>query len=78
VGSAEYNVEVGTPIRLLPFGDVPATTANVANGTYSALRNLNLVTSKPPEGLIKTIIAYTQSPAVDDLIREQFFVPIAR
>jgi hypothetical protein len=28
--------------------------------------------------LIKTIIAYTQSPAVDDLIREQFFVPIAR
>jgi phosphate transport system substrate-binding protein len=78
VGSAEYNVEVGTPIRLLPFGDVPATTANVANGTYSALRNLNLVTSKAPEGLVKAIIAYAQSPAVDDLIREQFFVPIAR
>ena len=78
VGTAEYNVEAGTPIRLLSLGDVPATTVNVANGTYSALRNLNLVTKSPPEGLIKAVIDFARSPEVDDLIREQYFVPVAR
>jgi phosphate transport system substrate-binding protein len=78
VGTAEYNVEAGTPIRLLSLGDVPATTVNVANGTYSALRDLNLVTKNPPEGLIKAVIDFAQSPEVDDLIREQYFVPVAR
>jgi phosphate transport system substrate-binding protein len=78
VGSAEYHVDAGTPIRLLPFGDVPATTANLANGTYSAIRDLNLVTRGQPGGLTKAVIDFARSAQADDLIREQYFVPVAR
>lgn len=78
IGTAEFQAENKVPIRLLPIGTVAPTSANVANGTYHALRDLNLVTNKEPEGAAKALIAFAQSSAVDDLIKEQFFVPPAR
>lgn len=55
-----------------------ATTENVANGTYAAARPLNLVTAKPPEGAVARFLAYARSPAIDDLIHDQYFIPAAR
>ena len=78
VGAAEFAADNGTPLKLLPLGSTAPKTENVANGTYDALRTLNLVTSKPPEGLQKVFIDYAQSSAIDDLIKDQFFVPLIR
>lgn len=78
IGSAEFQAGNKVPIKLLPIGTAAPTSANVANGTYRALRDLNLVTLKEPEGLVKALLDYARSPAVDDLIKEQFFVPPAR
>jgi phosphate transport system substrate-binding protein len=76
IGSAEFHVQNGTPLKLLTLGSIAPTTENVANGTYEASRPLNLVTNKPPTGLSKAFLDYACSAAVDDLIREQYFVPI--
>lgn len=78
IGTAEYEAKIGTPIRLLPMGDVAATTENVRLGKFPLARPLNLVTKDEPSGLVKKFIAFAASNKNDDLIREQFFVPVAR
>ena len=78
LGSAEHEAGRGTAIKLLAVGDVPATTANVANGTFPLSRPLNLVVPKAPEGLAKEFIDYARSEKVHDLIRRHGFVPVAR
>ncbi len=78
VGTAEYDAEHGTPIKLLPVGGVAATSGNVANRTFPLSRPLNLITKAPPEGLAKEFIDFAISDKVYDLIREQSFVPIPR
>lgn len=76
IGTAEYDVEHGTPIKLLAVGGVAATSANVANGTFPLSRPLNLVTKTPPEGLAKEFIDFARSAEVHDLVRGQSFVPL--
>jgi phosphate transport system substrate-binding protein len=78
IGTAEYDAAQGVPIRLLPIGGVAATSANVANGTFPLSRPLNLVTRSPPEGLIKEFLDFATSEQVQDLVREQSFVPLTR
>jgi phosphate transport system substrate-binding protein len=76
IGTAEYDAERGTPIKLLPIGGVAATSANVANGTFPLSRPLNLVTTAPPEGLAREFIDFARSAEVHDLVRGQSFVPL--
>lgn len=78
LGSAEHESSRGTAIKLLAVGGVPATTANVADGTFPLSRPLNLVVSRAPGGLAKAFIDYARSEKVHDLIRRHGFVPIAR
>ena len=78
VGTAEYDAEHGTPIKLLPVGGVAATSGNVANRTFPLSRPLNLVTKGPPTGFAKEFIDFATSDKVFDLIREQSFVPMPR
>jgi phosphate transport system substrate-binding protein len=78
IGTAEYDVAKGEPIKLLGIGGVEATSANVANGKFPLSRPLNLVTKSPPEGLVKEFIEFAQSPQVHDLVREQSFVPLVK
>lgn len=76
IGTAEYGVEHGTPIKLLPVSAVNATSENVANGTFPLSRPLHLVTKSEPNGLVKEFIDFATSDKVHDLVREQGFVPI--
>lgn len=76
IGTAEFDVTVGIPIRLLPIGGVEATVENVARGGFPLSRPLNLVTRPSPSELVRAFIEYAQSEAVHDLIQEQYFVPI--
>lgn len=78
IGTAEYEVEDGTPIKLLPIQGVAATVANVRNRSFPLSRQLNLVTPAPANGLTKRFIDFVQSRQVYDLIQDQFFVPVAR
>jgi phosphate transport system substrate-binding protein len=78
IGSAEYETESGTPIKLLPLEGVAPTIANVREAKFPLGRPLNLVTKETPTGLVKRFIDFAQSKEVNDLIKEQFFVPLAR
>ena len=77
IGTAEYDATHGVPIKLLPVGGVPASTENVRTGAFPLSRPLHLVTRTSPSGLAKAFIEYAQSKAVYDLIRQQYFVPLA-
>jgi len=78
IGTAEYEARHGIPIKLLATGGVAASIENVRNSTFPFSRVLNLVTLKPPAGLVKEFIDFAQSDKVHDLIKEQYFVPIPR
>jgi phosphate transport system substrate-binding protein len=77
IGTAEYDAAHGVPIRLLPIGGVAASTENVRKGSFPLSRPLHLVTRTAPSGLAKAFIEYAQSKAVHDLIKQQYFVPLA-
>lgn len=76
IGTAEYDESQGVPIKLLSVGGVAASTETVRNGTFPLSRPLHIVTRTPPTGLAKTFIEYTQSHAVHDIIKQQYFVPL--
>jgi phosphate transport system substrate-binding protein len=78
IGTAESEAEGGAAIRLLPMAGIEASTASVRDGRFPLARPLNLVTAGPVAPLAREFIAFAQSSAVDDLVREAFFVPLAR
>ncbi|MEM7305124.1 MAG: phosphate ABC transporter substrate-binding protein [Planctomycetota bacterium] len=78
VGTAELDIALGVPIRLLPAGGVEASTENVANGTFPIARQLSLLTPGEPSGLAREFLTFAQSEEVHDLIAQQGFAPIAR
>jgi len=77
IGTAEYDTAHGVPIKLLPIGGIAASTESVQKGVFPLSRTLHLVTRSASSGLAKAFIEYTQSKAVHDLIKQQYFVPLA-
>ncbi len=77
IGTAEADIEAGVPIRLLPLGGIEASTANVANGVFPMSRPLNLITTDSPSPLASEFIRFCQSSEVHDLVKSQYFVPVA-
>ena len=77
IGTAEYDAAHGVPIKLLPIGGVAASTESVGKGIFPLSRPLHIVTRTQPVGLAKAFIEYAQSKAIHDLIRQQYFVPLA-
>jgi len=78
IGTAEYEAEQGTPIRLLPMAGMPATVAQVQAGKFPLSRPLNLVVKGQPSALTRQFLDFAQSKDVHDLVKAQFFVPLAR
>jgi phosphate transport system substrate-binding protein len=80
VGTAEYHIHNQAPLKMLGLGPVPPSTANVANGTYTAARELNLVTNgaAPPPAHVAEFLAFATSEKNYDLVHEYFFVPPAK
>ncbi|WP_461480659.1 phosphate ABC transporter substrate-binding protein [Porticoccus sp.] len=74
IGTAEYEEQRGTPIKLLSMAGQPATVAAVASGGYPLSRQLNLVVNGQPTGLARNFIQFAQSAVVRNLIEAQFFV----
>jgi len=78
IGTAEYDVTHGTPIKLLAAGNIAASIENVRNGTFPLVRTLNLLTREPPDGRIKEFIEFARSPQVAEIVKAQYFVPLAK
>lgn len=76
IGTAEFEVESGTPIRLLPISGVDASTDNVKNGRFPLSRPLNLVTNGQPTPMVQVLLDFAQSPENKELATAQFFVPV--
>ncbi|MGK7873709.1 MAG: phosphate ABC transporter substrate-binding protein [Xenococcaceae cyanobacterium] len=75
IGTAEYDINQGVSIKLLPIGGVKATTTTVQDGSFPLSRPLTLVTKNKPSGLTQEFIEFAQSEAVHDIVREQNFIP---
>jgi phosphate transport system substrate-binding protein len=75
VGTAEFASQNKVAIRLLPVGEVAATTENIRNGSYALARSLTLITKSAPQGMVKAFIDFAQSESVHDIIKGQYFVP---
>lgn len=78
IGSGEYAATHKTPIKLLPVEGVTASITNVSKGTFPISRPLNLVTKTTPTGLQKSFIDFARSPQVQDIVEEQYFVPVSQ
>jgi len=78
IGTAEHDASNGVPIKLLPVSGIAATTENVQNGKFPISRPLNLVTKTTPQGLDKAFIEFARSPQVQDIVKEQNFVPLSQ
>jgi len=76
IGTAEYNIKAGTPIKTLPLNGVEATTENLATGKFPLSRELNLVTKDPPSPLAQAFIDFTRSDEAKTIIRNFGFVPV--
>jgi len=78
IGTAEYDAAHGTTIKLLASGKIAASIENVRNGTFPLVRSLNLITREEPAGRIKEFIEFAGSEQVGDLVKAQYFVPLAK
>jgi phosphate transport system substrate-binding protein len=77
IGTAEYEVSHGTPIKLLPLAGVAPTTASVRDGSFPLARPLNLVTRGTPSDLARQFIAFAQSKQAHASIEKEYFVPVS-
>jgi len=78
IGSAEYEAQAGTSIRLLPLGGVAARIETVNGKRYPLRRELNLVVKGEPADAARAFIDFAHSDAVADLYRDHYFVPAQR
>jgi len=76
IGTAEYERDHGTPIKLLPLDGVAPSVASVKDGSFPMSRPLNLVTRGQPAGAVADFIGFARDAAQHDLVAGQYFVPV--
>jgi len=74
MGTALYEAQAGTPIRVLSLDGVEASVETVVDGSYPLGRPLVLVTGERVGAAAQNFLDYLMSPAVDGVIAEQSFV----
>lgn len=75
VGAAERAIAQGVSIRLLPIGGVPASMANIRNGSYPICRSLTLASKEAPVGVARSFFAFCLSAQVNGILGSFDFVP---
>lgn len=75
IGTAEYHIKAGTPIKMIGIGQIPPSTMTVADGSYKAIRELNLVTLEPVSPLAAAFEKFVVSESNHGVFAEYYFVP---
>ncbi len=75
LGSAQALIEMGMPIKILDLDGVKSILANVSNGTYPILRELNL-TYQISNHRAKSFVEFALSRVGQRIISEEGFVPV--
>ncbi|MFZ3186177.1 MAG: phosphate ABC transporter substrate-binding protein [Pseudomonas sp.] len=78
IGSAEFEVKHGVPIKLLALDGQVASTAALLAGQYPLRRELNLVVRGTPDADTRALLAFAQSSEVADLVDQYAFIPAPR
>ncbi len=78
IGTAEYDAQHGTDIKLLPLNGVKASTATVRDKSFPLMRTLNFVTTEKPTDAVKQFLDFAQSKDAHAIVRRQSFVPLAK
>lgn len=76
IGTAEYDAAQDVPIKLLSFGTIPASLAEVQAGRFPLSRPLTLVTGTRPTGNVSRFIDFATSTDIHDLVKHHYFVPL--
>jgi phosphate transport system substrate-binding protein len=74
IGTAEFEMAQGVPIRALPLSGVPATRAAVRDGRFPLQRPLTLITRGAPTGLAAKFLEFARSEAGRTIVEQQAFV----
>ena len=78
IGSATFEIDRGSSIRMLATGGVAPSLDAVLDGSFPLSRPLLLVGLGGPNALAEEFVRFATSPAVHDLVEAQYFVPILR
>ena len=73
--TAEYDVQLGIPIKALSIDSIQPSQQNIAQGVFPLNRELNLISNHHPTPLAQRFIEFAQSDAVKPIIAEFRFVP---
>lgn len=79
IGTAEYDLTRGVPIKLLPLAGIEPSSESVRADRFPLSRPLNLVTAAAggaPQGVVKNFLDFARSKEVHDIVRGQSFVPV--
>jgi len=76
VGTAAFMVSQGTPLKPLDLEGIPATTKNVALGTFPIVRPLLFITKKDENALRDAFVSFASSEDIHELIKAHAFVPV--
>ncbi len=77
IGTAIYEAENGTPIRLLPLHGKPASLTALEQGDYPLARELNLVTRGEVSQPVADFLAFVTRKDMADVYHDYYFLPAA-
>jgi phosphate transport system substrate-binding protein len=75
IGTAEYHMRAGTPVKLVQVEGREASSDAVAEGTYPMARPLSFVTLGPPRGEVLEFIEFARSKAAHATVSGLQLVP---
>lgn len=76
IGTAEFNSQIGVPVKALGLDGVAATVENVRNGKFPLARELNLIVKGNPEVDTQKLLDFALSKKTGKLIEQFYFVPL--
>ncbi|WP_133493371.1 phosphate ABC transporter substrate-binding protein [Alcanivorax sp. 24] len=74
IGTAIYEAESGSPLRLLPLEGIPATLEEVARGRYPLSRELNLVSQGNLSSTVQAFLDFVTDPSMAEVYHDYYFV----
>ncbi len=78
VGKAKLAVAHGAPIKLLLLEGIEPTAENIRSGYFPITRPLNFVTKGNPTPLAQHFIDFSRSKEANNLIEDNFFIPLVQ